>query len=97
MILDEPASYLDPTAEAAFNERLTNLRGGTTTILISHRFATVRQADRIAVLSRGQIAEFGSHAELMAAKGHYAQMFCEQSAAFGLVGYAASPFRGAGQ
>jgi ATP-binding cassette subfamily B protein len=83
LILDEPASYLDPRSEAAFNDELAKLRRGITTILVSHRFATVKRADRIAVLKHGQIAEFGSHTELMASDGHYARMFREQAAAFG--------------
>jgi len=84
LILDEPTSALDPRSEAAFNDRLPDLRQGVTTILVSHRFATVRRADRIAVLDQGRILEFGSHEELMTLGGRYAQMFNEQAAAFGL-------------
>jgi len=74
-ILDEPTSALDPEAEAAiFNELKENLRGRMG-IVISHRFSTVRMADKIAVVADGRISEFGSHEELLQAKGRYAELF----------------------
>lgn len=74
-ILDEPTSSLDPEAEAAiFAELKANLHGRIG-IVISHRFSTVRIADRIAVLADGRVAELGSHEELLRANGRYAQLF----------------------
>jgi ATP-binding cassette subfamily B protein len=74
-ILDEPTSSLDPEAEAAiFAELKENLRGRIG-IVISHRFSTVRIADRIAVIADGRVTELGAHEELLAAEGRYAQLF----------------------
>ncbi len=74
-ILDEPTSSLDPEAEAAiFAELKENLKGRIG-IVISHRFSTVRMADRIAVIADGKVAELGSHDELIAAGGTYARLF----------------------
>lgn len=74
-ILDEPTSSLDPEAEAAiFSELKANLRGRIG-IVISHRFSTVRIADRIAVVAAGCVTELGTHEELLAANGRYAQLF----------------------
>jgi ATP-binding cassette subfamily B protein len=83
LVLDEPTAQLDVRAEAAFYERFLGLVAGTTSVVISHRFSTVRRADRIAVLSDGVISELGSHDELMAAGGEYARMFTLQAEAFG--------------
>jgi ATP-binding cassette subfamily B protein len=81
-ILDEPTSSLDPEAEAAiFAELKANLRGRIG-IVISHRFSTVRIADRIAVIADGHIAELGSHEELMASRGRYARLFELQAAGY---------------
>lgn len=81
-ILDEPTSSLDPEAEAGiFAELKENLRGRIG-IVISHRFSTVRIADRIAVMAGGRVAELGTHAELLAAEGRYAAMFELQAAAY---------------
>ncbi len=82
LVLDEPTAQLDVRAEAAFYNRFLELTSGLTTIVISHRFATVRRADRIAVLDGGRITELGSHAELVAAEGTYAKMFALQAAQF---------------
>lgn len=82
MILDEPTASLDVEAEAEFNRRLLDLAGGVTTIIISHRFPTVRRADTIAVLDGGRVCELGSHAELMASDGLYARMFRVQAVRF---------------
>jgi ABC-type multidrug transport system fused ATPase/permease subunit len=81
-ILDEPTSSLDPEAEAAiFAELKENLRGRIG-IVISHRFSTVRIADRIAVVADGRITELGTHEELLAAEGRYAQLFELQAAGY---------------
>jgi ATP-binding cassette, subfamily B, bacterial len=82
LVLDEPTAQLDIRAEAAFYNRFLELTSGLTTMLISHRFATVRRAERIAVLDQGRITELGSHDELVAAGGSYAQMFAMQAARF---------------
>jgi ATP-binding cassette subfamily B protein len=72
-VLDEPTSSLDPEAEAAiFAELKENLKGRIG-IVISHRFSTVRMADRIAVIADGQVTELGTHDELLRAEGRYAQ------------------------
>ncbi len=81
-ILDEPTSSLDPEAEAAiFAELKENLKGRIG-IVISHRFSTVRIADRIAVIAGGKVSEIGSHEELMKAKGRYSELFELQAAGY---------------
>ncbi|HEY2720695.1 MAG TPA: ABC transporter ATP-binding protein, partial [Chitinophagaceae bacterium] len=81
-ILDEPTSSLDPEAEAAiFAELKENLKGRIG-IVISHRFSTVRIADRIAVISDGRVSELGSHEELLAAGNRYAQLFELQASGY---------------
>jgi ATP-binding cassette, subfamily B, bacterial len=82
LVLDEPTAQLDIRAEAAFYNRFLELTSGLTTVVISHRFATVRRADRIAVLDQGRITELGSHDDLIAAGGSYAAMFTMQAARF---------------
>ncbi len=82
LVLDEPTAQLDIRAEAAFYDRFLELTSGLTTMVISHRFATVRRAERIAVLDQGRITELGSHDELLAAGGSYAEMFAMQAARF---------------
>lgn len=81
-ILDEPTSSLDPEAEAGiFAELKENLRGRIG-IVISHRFSTVRIADRIAVIDGGRVTEIGSHQELLAAGGRYSRLFELQAAGY---------------
>lgn len=75
IILDEPTSALDARAEFQVFERFTELTAGKMAVLISHRFSTVRMADRIVVLNQGEIAEIGSHEELLAKGGRYAELF----------------------
>jgi ATP-binding cassette, subfamily B, bacterial len=75
LILDEPTSALDARAEYEVFQRFAELTKGKTAVLISHRFSTVRMADRILVLDRGELVEIGSHKELLAKGGRYAELF----------------------
>ena len=75
LVLDEPTAAMDAAAEAQVFEHFRNLTQDRITILISHRFSTVRMADKIAVLTHGQVRETGSHEQLMSQNGHYAQLF----------------------
>ena len=79
LVLDEPTAAMDARAEADIFEHFRSLARERITILISHRFSTVRMADQIAVLDRGRIIEQGSHEALMALGGHYAQLFSLQA------------------
>jgi ATP-binding cassette subfamily B protein len=81
-ILDEPTSSLDPEAEAAIFAELKDNLKGRIGIVISHRFSTVRIADRIAVISEGRVTEIGTHAELLTADGRYAELFELQAAGY---------------
>jgi ABC-type multidrug transport system fused ATPase/permease subunit len=84
VLLDEPTAQLDVRGEAEIFERILTATRDVTTILISHRFSTVRHADRICVLERGRVIELGSHDGLMAANGRYRTMFDMQASRFGL-------------
>jgi ATP-binding cassette subfamily B protein len=79
LVLDEPTAALDAAAEHAVFERFQELAKGRTTIIISHRFPTVRMADRIVVLEGGAVVESGTHDELVARGGKYAKMFAMQA------------------
>jgi ATP-binding cassette, subfamily B, bacterial len=83
LILDEPTAALDVRGEAEVYQRFLELTRGVTTIVISHRFSTVRRADRIVVVEHGDVVESGSHAELMQLSGgRYAEMYTLQAARF---------------
>jgi len=75
LVLDEPTAHLDVRAEVDLFDRFLELTAGLTTVLISHRFSTVRRADRIVVLDGGRVIEDGSHDDLVARGGRYARMF----------------------
>ena len=79
LVLDEPTAAMDAQAEAEVFEHFRQLSQGRITILISHRFSTVRMADQIAVLDDGRIVEHGSHDELMKLNGRYAHLFTLQA------------------
>ena len=79
LILDEPTAALDAQAEYEMYNHFTELVAGHTTVLISHRFSTVRMADKIAVLENGRITEHGSHDELLSLGGTYAKLYRMQA------------------
>lgn len=83
VLLDEPTAQLDVRGEAEIFDRILAATRQATTILISHRFSTVRHADRICVLEHGRVIELGSHEELMAQRGRYCTMFELQAERFG--------------
>src|SRR5438874_2917185 len=83
VLLDEPTAQLDVRGEAEIFDRILAATRHTTTILISHRFSTVRHADRICVLEHGKVVELGTHDQLMAAGGRYRTMFQLQASRFG--------------
>ena len=82
VLLDEPTAQLDVRGEAEIFDRILTATRHTTTILISHRFSTVRHADRICVIENGRVVELGTHDELMAQGGRYRTMFDLQASRF---------------
>ena len=89
VILDEPTAALDPRAEHDLFERIGDLLAGRTVLVISHRFSSVRHADRIVVLDQGRVVETGTHEELVQLGGLYAELFSLQAAAY--LGHTDSP------
>jgi ATP-binding cassette, subfamily B, bacterial len=86
LVLDEPTAQLDVRAEVEFFDRFLDLTAGLTTVLVSHRFSTVRRADAIVVLADGRVVEQGTHEELVARDGRYAELFRLQAERFSLAG-----------
>jgi ATP-binding cassette subfamily B protein len=82
LVLDEPTAWLDARGEADFFDRFLEITEGTTTLIISHRFSTVRRADQICVLDQGRVLERGDHESLLAAGDRYARLFSLQAARF---------------
>jgi ATP-binding cassette, subfamily B, bacterial len=82
LILDEPTAALDARAEYDVFVRFSELMAGRMAVVISHRFSTVRMADRIIVLRNGEIVEQGAHADLVNAGGLYAELFAMQAAGY---------------
>ena len=82
VVLDEPTSSIDAESEAEIFGRLQEIAAGATTLLIAHRFSTVRMADRIIVIKQGKIIEDGTHEALIAAGGTYAHLFRLQAAGY---------------
>ncbi|GGN64000.1 multidrug ABC transporter permease [Actinoplanes lobatus] len=91
LILDEPSSGLDVEAEHEIHRRLSSLRHGRASLLVSHRLNTVRDADLIVVLRDGRILEQGGHAALMAANGRYAELFRLQASGYDVLVTGATP------
>ena len=86
LVLDEPTASLDVRAETGLYDRFLDVTRGVTTIVVSHRFSTVRRAQRIVVLERGRVVEDGSHDELVRAGGRYAAMYALQASRFAEAG-----------
>ena len=82
LVLDEPTAALDARSEFEVFQRFKELSHGRSAVIISHRFSTVRMADRIIVMRHGQISEIGSHEQLVAAGGHYAELFELQASGY---------------
>jgi ATP-binding cassette, subfamily B, bacterial len=77
-IMDEATSSVDTLTEALIQQGMDNLMRGRTSFVIAHRLSTIKRADRILVIENGQIAEMGTHAELLRERGHYYQLYTQQ-------------------
>ena len=103
LVLDEPTAWLDARGEADFFDRFLEITEGTTTLIISHRFSTVRRADHICVLDGGRVTEQGDHDSLIAAGKRYAELFAPAGGAVRRLpdsadtGFRCSGCRGAGR
>ena len=86
LVLDEPTAWLDARGEADFFDRFLEITQGTTSLIISHRFSTVRRATHICVLEGGRVVEHGDHESLLAAGNRYAELFRLQAARYEEVG-----------
>jgi ATP-binding cassette subfamily B protein len=84
LIMDEPSSALDPRAEHALFQALRDWQGEKTTVLITHRLANITHADLIIVLDRGRVIESGTHPQLMATGGAYADLFTIQASGYSM-------------
>jgi ATP-binding cassette subfamily B protein len=84
LILDEPTAALDASAEPKIFQQFQEVTKGRSSLFISHRFSTVRTADRILVLKKGKIIEEGSHEQLMERGGEYAALFLQQATGYQL-------------
>ncbi|MGN6488441.1 MAG: ATP-binding cassette domain-containing protein, partial [Devosia sp.] len=82
LVLDEATSALDSEVEAAIQSQLKRLMAGKTVLAIAHRLSTIAEMDRLIVLDKGRIVEQGTHPELLALGGHYAQLWARQSGGF---------------
>jgi ABC-type multidrug transport system ATPase subunit len=82
LVLDEPTSALDPIAEWRVFEHIREMAQGKAVLLISHRFSTVRMADRVHIVEQGAIVESGTHAELLALNERYARMYDVQARSY---------------
>jgi ATP-binding cassette subfamily B protein len=82
LILDEATSSVDTETERTIQEAMATLRAGRTAFVIAHRLSTIRNADRILVIDKGQIAEIGTHEELLAQRGRYFDLYLTQFAAY---------------
>ena len=82
LILDEPTAALDARSEFEVFQRFKELAEGKTAVLISHRFSSVRMADRMLVLAEGTVEALGTHDELLAQRGRYAELFELQAASY---------------
>ena len=82
LILDEATSNVDTRTEKAIQDAMHSIMQGRTSIVIAHRLSTIRDADLIVVMERGEIAESGSHEELLAKKGRYYELYMTQYAGF---------------
>ena len=82
LILDEPTAALDARSEFEVFQRFKELSAGKTAVLISHRFSSVRMADRILVLAEGRVEASGTHEELLGQSGRYAELFELQAAGY---------------